>query len=310
MERHRLTIPPVLLGLAILAAGCAEPPTASVDAAKQELTALADEAATYAPNAYATAEDAVGQLDAELATQEATFALMRDYERAVQLVGAVETATGQVRQAIVAERQRLSAAADGLVADANQAITEARASIEELPEDELEEDQAVAWEADLTDVSASLEEVASLLAAAQPVDARREAEAAVNAANAVNGAVAAFAAELQAEREAAAERAARGEITIPRSVMVDGQSLAAGMYLLQLAEDAPDAAGRWVEFVSEGDVAGRGLAVVIPDAEISEVAESPGPRNEAQVMELREGEYVRVWLNRDGTNYLLHLPTS
>ena len=51
MERHRLTISPVLLGLAILAAGCAEPPTASVDAAKQELTALADEAATYAPRA-------------------------------------------------------------------------------------------------------------------------------------------------------------------------------------------------------------------------------------------------------------------
>lgn len=310
MERHRLTIPAVVLGLAALAAGCAEPPTANVEAAKQQLAALADEAATYAPTAYATAEDAVGQLDAELSTQEASFALLRDYERAMELVGAVEAATGQVRQAIDAERQRLSAEADGLVADANEAITETRASIAELPEDELDEDQASAWEAALTDVSASLEEVASLLAADQQTDARREAEAAVNSANAVNGAVAAFAAELQAARDAAVERAARGEVTIPRSVMVGGQSVAAGMYLLRLAEDAPDSAGRWVEFVTEGAVAGRGLAVVIPDSEIGDVAKSPGPRNEARVMELREGEYVRVWLNRDGVNYLLHLPTS
>jgi hypothetical protein len=222
----------MLLGFAALAAGCAEPPTARVDAAKQELAALANEAATYASGAYATAEDAVEQLDAELVVQEASFALMRDYERAIGLVGAVESATGQVRQAIAAERQRLSMEANG------------------------------------------------------------------------------FAAELQAERDAAAERAARGEITIPRTVMVDGQSLAAGMYLLQLAEDAPDSAGRWIEFVSDGDVAGRGLAVVIQDTDVGEVAKSPPPRNEAQVMELREGEYVRVWLNRDGTNYLLHLPTS
>ena len=82
------------------------------------------------------------------------------------------------------------------------------------------------------------------------------------------------------------------------------------MYLLRLAEDAADAAGRWVEFVREDEVAGRGLAVVIADADINEVEKSPGPRNEARVMELREGEYVRVWLNRDGVNYLLHLPTS
>lgn len=300
----------MLLGLAALAAGCAEPPTARVDAAKQELAALANEAATYASGAYATAEDAVEQLDAELAAQEASFALMRDYERAIGLVGAVESATGQVRQAIAAERQRLSMEANGLVADANQAITQTRASIGELPEDELEEGQAAAWEAELTDVSASLEEVASLLAAEQQTDAHREAEAAMNAANGVAGAVAGFAAELQAERDAAAERAARGEVTIPRSVMVDGQSLAAGMYLLQLAEDASDSAGRWIEFVSDGDVAGRGLAVVIPDTEIAEVAEVLSPRNEAHVMELREGDYVRVWLNRDGVNYLLHLPPS
>ncbi len=310
MERHRLTLSALVLGLAVFVAGCAEPPTARVDAAKQDLSSLAAEAATYAPSAYSAAEGAVGQLDAELRTQEETFALLRDYERALELVGAVEAATGDVRQAIAAQRQRLTEEANGFVADANQTITDTRTSIAEFDEDDLEEGQTEAWEADLTAVSASLEEVSGLLAAEQHADARSEAEAAASAANGVAGSVTAFAAELEAERQAAAERAARGEVTIPRSVMVNGQTLTAGMYLLRLAEDGPDSAGRWIEFVNEGDVAGRGLAVVIPDADIEEVAEVLSPRNEAHVMELREGDYVRVWLNRDGVNYLLHLPTS
>ena len=160
MDRRRLTLPAVLLGLAFLTAGCAEPPTGPGGcAAKQALAALAGEAATYAPTAYSTAEQSVAELDAELATQEASFALLRDYERATELIGAVETATGQVRDAIAAERQRLSNEANGLVADANQAITDTRASIAELDEDDLEEGQAEAWESDLADVSGSLEEV-------------------------------------------------------------------------------------------------------------------------------------------------------
>ena len=310
MERHRLTLSALLLGLAVFVVGCAEPPTAQVDAAKQDLSSLAAEAATYAPSAYSAAEGAVSQLDAEMTTQEETFALLRDYERALELIGAVQAATGEVREAIAAQRQRLTEEANGLVADANQTIADTRTSIGDLPEEELEEGQAEGWEADLTAVSASLDEVAGLLAAAEHADARDGAEAAADAANGVAGAVAAFAAELEAERQAAAERAARGEVTIPRSVMVNGQALTAGMYLLRLAEQGPDPSGRWVEFLSEGEVAGRGLAVVIPDAEIEEVAEVLSPRNEAHVMELREGHYVRVWLNRDGVNYLLHLPTS
>lgn len=311
----RIKIPWVLMGLAALAAGCAEPPTAAVDAAKQGLAALSAEAATYAPDAYATAQDAVADLDAELATQEGTFALMRSYERTNELVSAVEAATGQVRQAIDAERQRLRTAAEGLVADAEGTVAEVRQTIEELPAEELEEDQVAAWEADLAGVSASLQETAGLLASDQVLEAHGAAEGAAEAASGVSGAVAAVATAIEEARQAAAERAMRGEVDIPRSVLLNGQALDAGIYSLRLAEEEPapsgaDAAGagRWVEFVSDDDVAGRGLAIVIPDAEIGEVADTAPPRNEARVDDLREAEYLRVWLNRDGVSYLLHLP--
>jgi hypothetical protein len=106
-----------------------------------------------------------------------------------------------------------------------------------------------------------------------------------------------------------------GEVAIPRSVTADGKALAAGTYRLRLADEAPAEgaairAGRWVEFVANGSVAGRSLAVVIPDDEIGEIAASSYPRNEAWVAELRGGEYIRVWLNRDGSHYLIHLPRS
>jgi hypothetical protein len=32
------------------------------------------------------------------------------------------------------------------------------------------------------------------------------------------------------------------------------------------------------------------------------------PRNEVRVDHLKGGEYIRVWLNRQGVNYLIHMP--
>ena len=64
-----------------------------------------------------------------------------------------------------------------------------------------------------------------------------------------------------------------------------------------------------MEFLDGDDVAGRGLAVVIPDGELADVSDNV-LRNEARVVALKEGDYVRVWLNREGVNYLVHLPPA
>ena len=169
----------------------------------------------------------------------------------------------------------------------------------------------MAFQADLDGVDAALGEADTLLAGDQWEAAEQEAESARQAAMGVGTAVAEVQTALAEAREAAADRAARGEITIPRGVMVQGSRLAAGSYMLRLADEDSEASGRWVEFVGADDtVAGRALAVVIPDADIGEVAKTPGPRNETRVAELRGGEYVRVWLNRGGVNYLLHLVTG
>ena len=107
-----------------------------------------------------------------------------------------------------------------------------------------------------------------------------------------------------------------GAIELPRRVLADGQTLAAGTYSLHLTARtaAPEATGalaaleRWVEFRQEDVVVGREVAAIVPAAEIGDVAESSPPaRGSSRVEVLRGNEYVRVWINRNGTHYLIHL---
>jgi hypothetical protein len=109
-----------------------------------------------------------------------------------------------------------------------------------------------------------------------------------------------------------------GSVTLSRAVMANGQRLAAGTYQVRLTADEPKpgvgqspSAERYVEFVRGGKVAGREVATVIPAAEIDQVAEGPRPRTGSSRVDLLKGDdYVRVWINRGGVNYLIHLPPA
>jgi len=110
---------------------------------------------------------------------------------------------------------------------------------------------------------------------------------------------------------------ALGSVRIDRRVMADGQPLAAGTYQVRLtAEEArPGAAGadaaleRWVEFVQDGQVKGREIVSIVPKDEVAAVAEKNPPAPGTSRVELLKGdEYLRIWINRDGVSYLIHLP--
>jgi hypothetical protein len=63
-----------------------------------------------------------------------------------------------------------------------------------------------------------------------------------------------------------------------------------------------------VEFLRGGTVAGREVASVVPNAEISAVANGPVPGMGSKRVELlKGGEYLRVWMARSGMHYLVHL---
>src|SRR5512134_2873796 len=110
-----------------------------------------------------------------------------------------------------------------------------------------------------------------------------------------------------------------GTVRITRNVTADGKPLAAGSYQVRLTEEEakPAVPGqdekleRWVEFVRGGQVRGREVVSIVPQAEIGQVADGKPPRAGGSKVELLKGnDYLRVWINKSGTHYLIHLPTG
>ena len=110
-----------------------------------------------------------------------------------------------------------------------------------------------------------------------------------------------------------------GTVRIGRKVTADGKPLAAGSYQVRLTteEAKPEVAGqdkklnRWAEFMQRGQVKGREVVSIVPGAEIGQVADGRPPRPGSSKVELLKGnDYLRVWINRGGTHYLIHLPTG
>jgi hypothetical protein len=109
---------------------------------------------------------------------------------------------------------------------------------------------------------------------------------------------------------------ALGSVKLPRKVQANGQPLAAGTYQVRLTpqEAEQKAPGqtptyeRWVEFLQGGQVKGKEVVSIVPQAEASKVAKEPAPApGHAKVEMLKGDDYLRVWINKAGNHYLIHL---
>ena len=128
--------------------------------------------------------------------------------------------------------------------------------------------------------------------------------------------IGAAAADLSAQAQPAGTTANLGTVRIPRAVRADGQALPAGSYQVRLTETVatPEAPGqtpqyeRWAEFLRNGKVVGREVVTIVPPSDIADVADMrPPPPGGTRVEMLKDNEYLRVWMNRAGTHYLIHL---
>lgn len=108
-----------------------------------------------------------------------------------------------------------------------------------------------------------------------------------------------------------------GTVRIPRRVLADGKPLPPGTYQIRVtAQSATPAAvgqlpelSRWAEFLQGGEVKGREVLTIVPGNELDQVAESQPPSvGSAKVEMLRGDDYLRIWIERSETHYLIHLP--
>jgi hypothetical protein len=110
--------------------------------------------------------------------------------------------------------------------------------------------------------------------------------------------------------------AALGTVHLTQQVLADGKPLPAGTYQVRLSNEEPKPAlgqdpngEKYVEFVKGGKVIGREVATVIGAQDIGKIAKGKKPHANSSVVEmLKGGDYVRVWINKGGTNYLINMP--
>lgn len=109
-----------------------------------------------------------------------------------------------------------------------------------------------------------------------------------------------------------------GTARIPKNVLANGQPLPAGTYSIRMAGGAvapvvgqsPDGM-QWVEFVQSGQVKGRELATVVAGPDAKHVVKGKGPAPGSAIVQMLKGnDYQRVWINRGGKHYLIHLATT
>jgi hypothetical protein len=109
---------------------------------------------------------------------------------------------------------------------------------------------------------------------------------------------------------------ALGTVKLPKKVTADGKPLAPGTYQVRLtpqeaeskAQGATASYERWVEFLQGGQVKGREVVSIVPAPDASKVAKEPAPApGRAKVEQLKGDDYLRVWINKGGNHYLIHL---
>ena len=115
----------IVVGLAIIIAGCSTPPNADVDAAKTAVDKAATEGADrYAPESLQSAQAARAALDAELKAQEGKW--VKTYDKAKELAVAAKAAGDKAAADAVAGKAKADAVAK---ARADAAAARAKAKI-------------------------------------------------------------------------------------------------------------------------------------------------------------------------------------
>lgn len=113
-----------------------------------------------------------------------------------------------------------------------------------------------------------------------------------------------------------ADQLALGSVRLAKATKANGEALKPGTYQVRLTPEAaqqkaPGATQsyeRWVEFVQGGQVKGKEVVSIVPQSDIQKVSKGGAPAPGRAKVELLKGDdYYRVWINRGGNHYLIHL---
>jgi PBP1b-binding outer membrane lipoprotein LpoB len=172
-----------IAALTLVLAGCAQPPTADVDAAKKAIDeARQAQAAEYAQQSWTQAQDAESKLDIELDTQQRRFAAMRSYTVARQLALDTKAAADRSRDEAVAGRDQAKSEATTLMAQARDEVSKAHASVTTAPKGKGTEADLASLKSDAASIDDTLADMQKAFDDGHFNDAKVKAQSAIDAA--------------------------------------------------------------------------------------------------------------------------------
>ncbi|MGH7208476.1 MAG: hypothetical protein ACREIL_03725 [Nitrospiraceae bacterium] len=173
--RHVCTL--AVAPLLLLVLGCAKAPTDKLAAAEQAVNeARTAGAADYMAEDFAKIEGMLGNAKTEISQQDAKVGVLRDYEKAEQLLVAAQTESVRVMGEVGRKKEEVKAAAVQAHLDAQAAVKTAQQLVAKAP---VGKDRAAleAIKADVRGLSASLTEVSAALEAGDYKAAQSKAKA-------------------------------------------------------------------------------------------------------------------------------------
>lgn len=169
----------IVVAATLLAAGCAQPPTDAVNAARAALeTARTSEAADYAAESLAVAENALSSLDAEIKAQSEAFALTRSYDKAADLAAAAQAAAEKATADAEAGREATKNEATARFEAAKANLVETADMIARAPKGKGTQADIEAMKVDLAGVEAGIADFEAAFSAGRYKEALAKAEAA------------------------------------------------------------------------------------------------------------------------------------
>jgi hypothetical protein len=177
-----------VVALGLVLAGCSQPPTVDVDAAKHALDeARQAQAADYAPQAWTAAQDVDSKLQAELDAQSQRWSALRSYTIARQLALETKTAAERSRDEAVAGKDQAKTEALTMMAQAREETTRAQAAIASAPRGKGTEADLATLKTDATSIDDTLQEAQRAFDAGDYIGAKAKAQAAIDAAKKIEG---------------------------------------------------------------------------------------------------------------------------
>lgn len=187
---RRLTGLAVVLGMVVMAAGCAKQPDTELAAAKNAVEdARKSGAAAYGSEAFKGATDALQKAEEEIKAQESRFALTRNYDKAKELLAKAKADAEKAKADTVAGKEKAKEEALAAQKEAQAALDEAKAMLAKAPKGKGTKADIEAMEGDLKSAEGMLPEVQAALDKEDYLGAKAKAQSVKDRAASVTGQV-------------------------------------------------------------------------------------------------------------------------